>query len=291
LLHPTSLPGPHGIGDFGPEAYCFLDFLSAAGHKLWQVLPLNPTGYADSPFQCFSASAGNPLLINLDALVGKGVLSKFDLNTTPAVPNQTVDYGRVSAFKLPLLKRAAKQFFDSADTSEYQHFEKFCQDNARWLNDFALFMACKEAHAFIAWPRWPSDIAERNPDAIEQRSIRLAPEIQAHKYWQYEFFQQWQKLRAYAHERGIKVIGDVPIYVAHDSADVWSNREFFHLDSQGNPTKVAGVPPDYFSATGQLWGNPVYNWARLKETDYRWWVERFRSALRLYRTDRSLPRI
>jgi 4-alpha-glucanotransferase len=282
LLHPTSLPGPHGIGDFGPEAYRFLDFLSAAGHKLWQVLPLNPTGYGDSPFQCFSASAGNPLLINLDALVEKGFLSRVDLNVTPAVPDDTVDYGRTVAFKLPLLKRAATQFFESADPTERQHFEEFCRHNANWLDDFALFMACKEAHAHIAWPRWPSDIAERSPDALHQRSIRLAPEIQAHKYWQYEFFQQWQKLRAYAHERGIQVIGDVPIYVAHDSADVWANREFFHLNSQGNPTRVAGVPPDYFTASGQLWGNPIYNWARLKETGYRWWVERFRSALRLY---------
>lgn len=282
LLHPTSLPGPHGIGDFGREAYRFLDFLSAAGHKLWQVLPLNPTGYGDSPFQCFSASAGNPLLINLDLLVERGVLSKVDVNLSPAVPEHMVDYGRVSAFKLPLLKRAARQFFEAANAAEQAHFEKFCQENAHWLDDFALFMACKEAHAFIAWPRWPSDIAERAPAAIQQRRLRLAQEIQAHKYWQYEFFQQWQKLRAYAHERGIQVIGDVPIYVAHDSADVWTNREFFHLDSHGNPTKVAGVPPDYFSATGQLWGNPIYNWPRLNETGYRWWVERFRSALRLY---------
>src|SRR5712671_6692866 len=178
LLHPTSLPGPHGIGDFGTEAYRLLDFPSAAGHKLWQVLPLNPTGYGDSPFQCFSASAGNPVLINLDALVEKGVLSKSDLNITPAVPDDTVDYGRVSAFKLPLLKRAAKQFFDSADSSEHQHFDKFCQENGHWLDDFALFMACKEAHAFIAWPRWPSDIAERTPAALQQRSLRLAQEIQ-----------------------------------------------------------------------------------------------------------------
>ena len=150
LLHPTSLPGPHGIGDFGPEAYRFLDFLAAAGHKLWQVLPLNPTGYGDSPFQCFSASAGNPLLINLDALVKKGFLSKADLNITPAVPDHTVDYGRVSAFKFLLLKRAARQFFESADAPEHQDFEKFCQNNGHWLDDFALFMACKEAHAHIA---------------------------------------------------------------------------------------------------------------------------------------------
>src|SRR5260370_21061157 len=214
LLHPSSSPGENGIGDFCTEAYRFLDFLSAAGHKLWKVLPLNPTGYGDSPFQCFSASAGNPLLINLDAFVEKGLLNKTDLNITPAVPDDTVDYGRVSAFKLPLLKRAAKQFFDSANTSEHQHFDKFCQDNAHWLEDLALFMACKEAHAFIAWPHWPSDSAEGNPAAIEQRSIRLSTEIQAHKYWQYEFFQQWQKLREYGHKRRTKRIGDGTFYVA-----------------------------------------------------------------------------
>jgi 4-alpha-glucanotransferase len=282
LLHPTSLSGPHGIGDFGPEAYRFVDFLQSAGHKRWQVLPLNPTGYGDSPFQCFSASAGNPLLINLDSLVEKGVLSKADLNIAPAVPDQSVDYGRVIAFKFPLLKRAANNFIASANSADRDQFDEFCKANAQWLDDFALFMACKDAHALIAWPRWPSDIAAREPDAIQQRTLRLAPEIQAHKYWQYEFSQQWQKLRVYSHERGIQIIGDVPIYVAHDSADVWANREFFCLDAKGNPSKVAGVPPDYFTATGQLWGNPIYNWPRLKATGYRWWVERFRSALHLY---------
>jgi len=282
LLHPTSLPGPHGIGDFGPDAYRFLDFLHAAGHKLWQVLPLNPTGYGDSPFQCFSASAGNPLLINLDALVERGILSKTDLNMAPAVPDQTVDFGRVIASKFPLLKRAAKNFLESADAAEHAPFEEFCQANAGWLEDFALFMACKEAHALIAWPRWPADIADREPDALRQRSVRLAHEIQVHKFWQYEFSRQWQKLRAYAHGLGIQIIGDVPIYVAHDSADVWAHREFFLLDEKGNAAKMSGVPPDYFSATGQLWGNPIYNWPLLKQTAYRWWVERFRAALRLY---------
>jgi 4-alpha-glucanotransferase len=282
LLHPTSLPGPYGIGDLGTEAYRFLDFLKEAGHKLWQVLPLNPTGYGDSPFQCFSASAGNPLLIDLNALREKGVLSNADLTIAPAVLDDAVDYGRVVAFKFPLLKRAARQFFEITSASERSQFEEFCRENAGWLDDYALFMACKEAHASIAWPRWPADIADRNTDAVQQRGFRLASEIQAHKYWQYEFFQQWKNLRAYAHKLGIHVIGDVPIYVAHDSADVWANREFFHLDAKGNPLKVAGVPPDYFSATGQLWGNPIYNWPLLKEKGYRWWIERFRSALRLY---------
>ena len=282
LLHPTSLPGPQGIGDLGPEAYRFLDFLHEAGHKVWQVLPLNPTGYGDSPFQCFSASAGNPLLISLDMLVERGILSQRDLNIAPTVPDQSVDYGRVIASKMPLLKRAAQNFLDSAAGGERRQFEEFCQANANWLDDFALFMACKEAHALIAWPRWPADIADRTADAIRQRSVRLAREIQIRKYWQYEFLQQWQGLRTHAHGLGIKIIGDVPIYVAHDSADVWAQREFFLLDGQGYPAKMSGVPPDYFSATGQLWGNPIYNWPLMKETRYRWWVERFRAALRLY---------
>ena len=282
LFHPTSLPGPHGIGDLGPAAYRFVDFLSAAGHKLWQVLPLNPSGYGDSPFQCFSASAGNPLLINLDALVEKGILSRADLNTVPAVPDHTVDYGRAIAFKFPLLNRAARNFFAATGSTERSQFDQFCRANAAWLDDFALFTACKDAHALIAWPRWPADIADRLPDAIQQRTLRFAAEIQAHKYWQYEFSQQWQKLRAYAHDQSIQIIGDVPIYVAHDSADVWANRQFFLLDAKGNPTRIAGVPPDYFSATGQCWGNPIYNWPLLKQTGYKWWVERFRSALRLY---------
>lgn len=282
LLHPTLLPGPHGIGDLGREAHRFVDFLHAAGHKLWQVLPLNPTGYGDSPFQCFSASAGNPLLINLDALVERGILNKTDLKVAPTVPAENVDYGRVIVSKFPLLQRAAERFLESAGTTERRQFEEFCQANADWLDDFALFMACKDAHELVAWTRWPADIASRTPDALRQWSVRLATEIDVHKYWQYEFSRQWQKLRDYAHGRGIQIIGDVPIYVAHDSADVWAHREFFLLDARGNPARMSGVPPDYFSATGQLWGNPIYNWALMKETGYRWWVERFRAALRLY---------
>jgi len=282
LLHPTCLPGPHGIGDLGNEAYSFVDFLQGAGQKLWQVLPLNPTGYGDSPFQCFSASAGNPLLINLDKLAEKGVLDGADLKNVPAFPLGIVDYGRVIGFKTRLLKKAARSFLDAAPSTERRRFEGFCQANANWLDDFALFMAGKDAHNLVAWNRWPGEIAERRREAVRAWSMKLAHEIEAIKYWQFEFFQQWQDLRAYARDRNIRVIGDIPFYVAHDSADVWSNREFFCLDEQGTPTKVAGVPPDYFSATGQLWGNPIYHWPLLQKTGYKWWVERFRSALRLY---------
>ena len=282
LLHPTSLPGPHGVGDLGPAAYRFVDFLHSAGHKLWQVLPLNPTGYGDSPFQCFSASAGNPLLVNLDRLIERGTLAKSDITSIPQWPRDTVDFGRVIAFKTPLLKKAARNFLNSADANDREQFQSFCRANAHWLDDFALFMAVKDTQNLVAWTRWPDDIAARNPEAVRDATEHLAKEIEVHKYWQFEFAQQWQSLRAYARERHIQIIGDIPIYVAHDSADVWANRKYFLLNPDGTPAKIAGVPPDYFSATGQLWGNPIYNWPLHKETNYKWWVERFRSAMRLY---------
>jgi len=282
LLHPTSLPSCCGIGDFGPAAYNFVDFLQESAQKLWQVLPLNPTGFADSPFQCFSASAGNPLLISLEKLAEQGVLAKSDLKNVPNFPQDNVDFNAVSHYKLPLLKRASQNFLSSATPADRRRFEGFCQANADWLDDVALFIACKVAHEGAAWTNWEDGIAQRRPEAMSQWTSRLAGEIDAIKYRQFEFFQQWHDLRAYCGERGIRVIGDIPIYVAHDSVDVWRNRELFCLDEQGNSTKVAGVPPDYFSATGQLWGNPIYNWPEMKKTNYRWWVERFRSALRLY---------
>lgn len=282
LMHPTSLPGPYGVGDLGPEAYRFVDFLQSAGQKLWQVLPLNPTGYADSPFQALSAYAGNPLLLSLDRLVDAGVLTKNDIHATPMFPEETVDYGAAIAFKMPLLRKAAENFATSASESDRKKFDEFKRSNSTWLDDFALFMAVKEANDLVQWTLWPADMAARKPEAIKQWSARLSREIEAHKYWQYEFFQQWQALREYAHQRGIRIIGDVPIYVSHDSSDVWANRQFFCLRPDGEPEKMSGVPPDYFSATGQLWGNPIYNWPLLKETGYKWWVDRIRAALRLY---------
>ncbi len=282
LLHPTSLPGLHGVGDFGPEAYRFVDFLHSAGQKLWQVLPLNPTGYADSPFQCFSASAGNPLLISLNRLADQGLLSNEDLRHVPKFPAETADYGAVIRFKMPLLKKAAWNFFRGSFGEDQPKFKEFCRANAAWLDDFALFMAVKEANDLAAWTRWPADISAREPGAMTRWAETQAIVVRAHKFLQYEFFRQWQELRAYGLARGIRIIGDIPIYVAHDSADVWSNRQFFLLNDQGLPTKISGVPPDYFSVTGQCWGNPIYNWALLKQTGYRWWIERLRSALRLY---------
>jgi 4-alpha-glucanotransferase len=282
LLHPTSLPGRHGIGDFGPEAYRFVDFLHSAGQKLWQLLPLNPTGYADSPFQCFSASAGNPLLISLDQFAEQGILSQNDLQSVPTFPAETVDYGAVAGFKMPLLHRAATNFLVSASADHRREFQEFAQTHASWLDDFALFMAVKEENNLVAWTKWPGDIARRQPEAMRRKQEELASAIDAQKFFQYVFFQQWQKLRAYGRDRNIRIVGDVPIYVAHDSADVWVNPQFFLLDERGNPLKIAGVPPDYFSATGQCWGNPIYNWPLLKQTRFQWWVERLRSALSLY---------
>jgi 4-alpha-glucanotransferase len=282
LLHPTSLPSRAGIGDLGDEAYRFVDFLEQSGSQLWQVLPLNPTGYGDSPFQCFSASAGNPLLISLDKLVQRGLLPPSDLVPQSAFSNDTVDYDAVFRHRIPILTKAAQNFFNQADEEERNEFEEFCRASAEWLDHFSLFMSCKNAHGGLAWTRWESKLATREPHALQQAETQFATQIKEIKYWQFEFFRQWQALRSYAHQRGIRIVGDIPVYVAHDSADVWAYREFFRLAPDGSPITIAGVPPDYFSATGQLWGNPIYNWDLLKATGYRWWIERFRAALRLY---------
>jgi 4-alpha-glucanotransferase len=282
LLHPTSLPGRYGIGELGGEAYAFADFLHSAGQKIWQVLPLNPTGYGDSPYQCFSAFAGNPLLISLETLREEGWLSASDLTEAPALPDGEVDFGAVIRFKFPLLRKAARSFLTHAKADARNAFDKFCRTNAGWLDDFALFMALKEAHEGVVWTKWPTDLVDRDPSAMQNWRERLREQIAANKFWQYEFFRQWCALKSYCNERGIRIMGDVPIYVAHDSADVWANPELFCLDAHGNPEIVAGVPPDYFSATGQLWGNPIYRWDVLKEGGYKWWIERFRGSLMMF---------
>jgi len=282
LLHPTCLPGDFGVGDLGSEAFAFVDFLKDAGQKLWQVLPLNPTGYGDSPFQCFSAHAGNHLLISLEKLKEQGILDDGGLEGKPDFPEDHVDFGSVIRWKTPILRKAASRFHATASDADRKAFEDFRSANAAWLPDFALFMACKEEAGMIAWNRWPADLANRVPAATEAARALLKDSILAVEYWQFEFFRQWQALRSYAHEAGIRIIGDIPIYVALDSADVWTNREFFYLFDDGQPEKIAGVPPDYFSATGQCWGNPIYRWDRLKQTGYRWWIDRFAGALKLY---------
>src|SRR5688572_11170131 len=244
LLHPTSLPGPCGIGELGPTAERFVDFLAGAGQRLWQVLPLSPTGFGDSPYQCFSAFAGNPLLISLEQLVLDGLLSASELDPLPDFPKQSVDYGRVIHFKLPLLQRSFEAFTNGASAKK-EDFEDFCQTNESWLTDYALFMALKQVHDGRMWTEWDKSIALREPEAMLHWSVALKSEIQAQKYLQYQFFRQWGALRQYTRQRGVSILGDLPIYVAHDSADVWANPEMFQLDDTGNPALVAGVPPDY----------------------------------------------
>ncbi|HEY3837466.1 MAG TPA: 4-alpha-glucanotransferase [Bryobacteraceae bacterium] len=273
LLHPTSLPGPYGIGDLGPEARRFVDFLAAAGQTLWQVLPLGPTGYGDSPYQCFSAIAGSPLLISLE-----------DLGETaqpPEFPECEVDFARVIPWKLSVLEVAARKFRDQATASQRESFETFCTREAAWLDDFALFMALKLRNQTKVWTSWEPDVCARDPRVLAQWQSRLQAAIETQKFMQWVFFSQWNALREYARERGIRIMGDLPIYVAHDSADVWSDPHHFQLDPAGNPIVVAGVPPDYFSATGQLWGNPIYAWDVLEAEGYRWWMDRFRAVLQM----------
>ena len=282
LLHPTCLPNSFGVGDFGPAAFEFVDFLQEAGQKLWQVLPLNPTGYGDSPFQCFSAYAGNPLLISLEKLQRQGILENSDICSAPDFPQDFVDFGSVIPWKTGLLNRAARMFLSGAAGEERRAFDEFCANNAAWLPDFALFMACKQEQGGISWNEWPAEIAQRDPAAVNSARDRLQEEILAVQYWQFEFFRQWKEIQAHAHKAGIRIVGDLPIYVALDSADVWTNRENFQLSDDGQPVTIAGVPPDYFSATGQRWGNPIYRWDRLQQTGYCWWIERFRAALQLY---------
>lgn len=281
LLHPTSLPGRYGVGDLGPEAYRWVDFLAAGRQKLWQVLPLGPTGYGDSPYQCFSAFAGNPLLIGPDLLLEDGLLAADDLADLPDFPADRVDYGPVIEYKDRLWARAFAAFRrgDAARAELRQSFEAFCTAHAAWLDDFALFMALKEAHGGAVWNTWEGALARREPTALARARKTLADSVAAHRFRQFLFFRQWRPLKAYANERGIRIIGDIPIFVAYDSAEVWARPELFHLDEEGRPTVVAGVPPDYFSATGQLWGNPLYRWEALKASGYQWWIERIRATL------------
>ena len=279
LLHPTSLPGPHGIGDVGESAYQWVDFLARAGQQYWQVLPLGPTGFGDSPYQCFSAFAGNPLLIDLNDLIRRGWLRAEDCRP-PALPVERVDYGRVIPFKRACLRRAFAGFLARATPADRAAWETFRHEHREWLDDFTLFMALKD-HFQVAWYEWPLDIRRREPQALARYRQELAERVEEHAFIQWMFFQQWQALKTYAHEKGIRLIGDIPIFVAYDSADVWAHQELFCLDDQGNLTAVAGVPPDYFSPTGQRWGNPLYRWDVLATNGYRWWVERVRVTLQL----------
>jgi 4-alpha-glucanotransferase len=281
LLHPTSLPGRFGIGELGPEAHRFADFLAGAGQGLWQVLPLGPTGYGDSPYQCFSAFAGNPLLISLESVAEDGWLEAADLGSAPDFPRDTVDYDAVAAFKLPLLDRAFRRFEESAGAADREAFDAFRAANASWLDDYGLYMAVKEAHGGAEWTEWDAAIARRRPAALARWREAHQGAVRAREFGQYLFFLQWQRLRDHCRERGVALMGDIPIFVARDSADVWSHPGLFQLEEDGRPSFVAGVPPDYFSATGQLWGNPLYDWEEMARAGYAWWIERLRAALGL----------
>ncbi len=249
---------------------------------MWQVLPLNPTGYGDSPYQCFSAFAGNPMLLSLERLRDQGLLQGSDMTSAPKFPEHFVDYGPVIEFKMAALRRAAQFFLAHGCDAHREAFHHFCESAGSWLDDYALFMACKDEHGGIMWTLWDPEIRRRDPNAVREWSKKLAPEIQAYKFWQFEFFQEWEQIKTHCQQRGIRLMGDIPIYVAHDSADVWAHPELFYLDDQGKPTAVSGVPPDYFSATGQLWGNPIYRWDVLAADGYKWWIERFRASFKLF---------
>jgi 4-alpha-glucanotransferase len=284
LLHPTSLPGPYGVGDLGPAARAWVDALARAGQGWWQVLPLGLTGCGDSPYQSFSAFGGNPLLVSPDGLVADGLLSRADLARVHladvfAGDAANADYEAAGAFKAALFARAWENFQAGAAPALREPFETFCVTQAPWLDNLALFMALKDAHGGQSWQEWPAPQRLREPDALEEARRELADAVWLHRFRQFLFFRQWAEVKAYAHEHGVKLIGDVPIFVAADSVDVWAHPELFLLDRQRRPTVVAGVPPDYFSATGQLWGNPLYDWKAMKETDYAWWVARLRATL------------
>lgn len=277
LLHPTSLPSKYGIGDLGEEAYQFVDFLARSRQKLWQVLPLNPPGYGESPFQSYSAFAGNPLLISIDGLVQEGLLAERDLVALPVFSAKRVDYSKAREYKLAILQKAYTNFKSQEKLKEYHSFI----ERSFWLPDYALFMALKEHFQGRPWNQWDSMIARREKQALVSFRKKLADEIEFHYFLQFIFYSQWQALKKYANNKGICIIGDIPIFISFDSSDAWANPHLFELDANGNPIKVAGVPPDYFSATGQLWGNPHYNWKEMSKDDYSWWRARFASILEM----------
>ncbi|HEV3118419.1 MAG TPA: 4-alpha-glucanotransferase [Gemmataceae bacterium] len=280
LLHPTSLPGPYGIGDLGPAAYAWVDALVHARQTWWQVLPLGPTGYGDSPYQSFSAFAGDPYLVSPDRLVEEGLLRRSDIEGT-SFPAEHVDYGPVIQFKLRMLGRAWENFQSGSAPALKPEFETFRSQEASWLDDYALFMALKDAHGGASWTQWARELVVRQPAALKEARHTLSGAIELQKFRQFLFFRQWQALKRHANDRKVKLIGDIPIFVSSDSVDVWANPELFFLDEQRRPTVVAGVPPDYFSATGQLWGNPLYNWEVHRRSGYDWWARRIQATLRL----------
>jgi 4-alpha-glucanotransferase len=281
LMHPTSFPGPYGIGDLGTRAYRWIDFLSEAGCGLWQVLPLGPTGYGDSPYQCFSSFAGNPLLISPDALLREDLLHPDDLYDHPCFPEDHVDFGQVIPWKSGVLDRSYIRFQHINSPQLKHEFQEFKEKNSAWLDDYALFMALKEAHGGLPWTTWEKPLRRRHAETLDKARKDLDVAIQRQVYRQFLFYRQWLRLRDYAHKKNIQLIGDIPIFVAHDSTDVWVHPDLFYLYENGMPRVVAGVPPDYFSPTGQLWGNPLYRWKVHAQDDFAWWLERIKATLTL----------
>ena len=277
-MHPTSLPSRGGIGDLGPAAYEFTDWLAAAKQTLWQILPFGPVGYGNSPYSCTSAFAGNVLMISLERLVERGYLDPSRLSDLHDVPGP-VDFEPVRALKLPLLREAARNFLQLARGKPRERYDAFCSENQWWLEDYALFSVVREHFGDNPWNSWPPEIATRQPEALAQLHADLKDQLELERFLQFAFFEQWKALRAYCADRGIRIIGDVAIFVSYDSADVWTHPDIFRLQADLSPEFVAGVPPDAFSETGQRWGNPLYNWEALKSRGYDWWIQRMRWAV------------
>lgn len=282
LLPVASLPTPYGIGGFSREAYDFVDSLAEAGQRYWQILPLGPTGYGDSPYQSFSTFAGNPYFISLDLLAGEGLLTKADLLAADCGKNpRSVDYEKIYRTRFIVLHRAFARWQARGGERE-KRFEKFCRDNADWLPDYCLYTAIKKEQGEKSWQEWPVDLRNRDPDALQRESRSLSTEILFTEFIQFKFSVQWAELKSYANRHGVQIIGDVPIYVAMDSADTWANRELFQFTEKFEPKGVAGCPPDAFSADGQLWGNPLYDWEKNRSTGYDWWIRRVKKCMELY---------
>ncbi len=282
LLHPTSLPGKYGIGSLGNEAFSFIDFLVSAKQKMWQILPLGPTGYGDSPYQCFSSIAGNPLLIDLDLLIEQQLLFADDIIDAPEFPDIETDYPSVIKYKFEKLEIAFSNFKTKSNKIIAQQFDEFCNKNAEWLNNYALFMALKSYHGQASWYDWETDYRQRDSKAIADFEINNNHQIELQKFMQYLFFKQWNDVKSYANQKSIKIIGDIPIYVSSDSVETWTQPEIFLFDENMKPLKVAGVPPDYFSETGQLWGNPIYDWDYHKQTNFAWWKQRIKANFEIF---------
>lgn len=282
LLHITSLPGKEGIGTLGSEAMKFIDFLAETGQRIWQILPLGTPGYGNSPYQCYSAFAGNPLMIDLFSVQADGLLSENDLGSVPRFDIRQVEFSRVEKWKLPLLRKAYRNYTGGDGQAMAADYQGFLDTEGWWLQDYALYIAARSHLGEITWQAWPDGLKFRESETMDHYRDMLAAEISFQKFMQFLFFRQWQRVRAYAAGKGVSLIGDMPLYVGGDSADVWANAGIFMLDEELQPTHLGGVPPDYFSETGQLWGNPVFDWDRLKAQDFHWWIARIHFSLRMF---------